>query len=144
VDWIGVRPARREPLIALQRVYVRRTGLEGDHREKAGKRTVTLIQGEHLPAIAALSGIEAPSIAPGRLRRNLVVSGVSLLGLRNQTFKIGSVVLRGSGLCAPCSRMEEELGFGGYNAMRGHGGICAEVLEEGEIALGDPVIARTS
>jgi len=111
VDWIGVRPARREPLIALQRVYVHHTGLEGDHREKAGKRTVTLIQAEHLPAIAALSGIEAPSIAPGRLRRNLVVSGVSLLGLRNQTFKIGDVTLRGTGLCAPCSRMEEELGF---------------------------------
>jgi MOSC domain-containing protein YiiM len=57
--------------------------------------------------------------------------------LRNGTFRIGSAVLRGTGLCAPCSRMEQILGPGGYNAMRGHGGITAEVVEPGIVALAD-------
>lgn len=139
VEWIGCRPARKEPLISVDMVEILKTGLVGDHRSKPGKRTVTLIQAEHLPVIASLSKEAGKTVAPERLRRNIVVSGISLLGLRNQTFKIGSVTLRGSGLCAPCSRMETELGFGGYNAMRGHGGICAEVLQEGIVKIGDLV-----
>lgn len=139
IEWIGVRPARHEPLIALDEVLIRQTGLAGDHRAKAGKRTVTLIQAEHLPVIAALCGESAAILAPTRLRRNIVVSGISLLALRNADFRIGDALLRGSGLCAPCSRMEAELGHGGYNAMRGHGGICAEVIREGVVRLGDSV-----
>lgn len=139
VTWIGVRPARKQPLVSLDEIFVHFTGLEGDHRKAPSKRTVTLIQAEHLPAIAALCRDQNPTIAPERLRRNIVAAGISLLGLRNQTFKIGNATLRGTGLCAPCSRMEQELGFGGYNAMRGHGGICAEVLEEGLIKVGDAV-----
>ena len=143
ITWIGVRPARKEPLISSDKVSVQLTGLEGDHRSKPGKRTVTLIQAEHLPVIASLCKGQPTTVAPERLRRNLVVSGISLLGLRNQIFKIGNVTLRGTGLCAPCSRMETELGYGGYNAMRGHGGICAEVLQAGMITLGDKVIAAS-
>lgn len=137
IEWIGVRPSRYMPLIPLDEVHIRRTGLVGDHRSKAGKRTVTLIQAEHLPVIAALCLDGATTVAPGRLRRNIVVSGISLLALRNAEFHLGGALLRGSGLCAPCSRMEAELGHGGYNAMRGHGGICAEVLEEGTARIGD-------
>lgn len=141
VEWIGVRPARKEPLVSLPRTKINLDGIEGDHRNKPGKRTVTLIQAEHLSVIASLCANENSPIDPARLRRNIVVSGISLMGLRNREFKIGNVLLRGTGLCAPCSRMETELGHGGYNAMRGHGGICAEVLEEGEIELHQPVSA---
>ena len=39
----------------------------------------------------------------------------------------------------PCSLMEENLGPGGYNTMRGHGGITAAVVQEGEVKFGDSV-----
>jgi MOSC domain-containing protein YiiM len=52
---------------------------------------------------------------------------------------VGGAVLRITGICAPCSRMEEVLGFGGYTAVRGHGGRCAEVVTPGRVAIGDAV-----
>jgi MOSC domain-containing protein YiiM len=103
-------------------------------------RAVTLIQHEHLAAIAGLAGL--PSVDPALLRRNLVISGINLLALKGRRFRIGKAVLKGTDICAPCSRMEAALGAGGYNAMRGHGGLCAAVVEEGDIAIGASVAAE--
>lgn len=137
IMWIGVRPERRAPVLPLSTVLVAETGIEGDHRVKAGKRAVSLIQWEHLSVIAALANKEA--VAPEDLRRNFVVSGINLLGLRNRTFRIGEAVLKGTGICAPCSRMEENLGTGGYAAVRGHGGITADIISPGTVSLQDCV-----
>lgn len=115
-------------------------GLAGDrYAGGSGKRGITLIQAEHLAAIAALSG--HAEVAPATLRRNLVVSGIPLAALRDRRFRIGGVLLEGTGPCDPCSRMEAALGPGGYNAMRGHGGICARIVAGGELRLGDAVVA---
>ena len=141
IEWIGIRPARREPLVAVDSVAVTDAGLDGDHRARPGKRAVTLVQAEHLPAIAAMAGLE--DLDPALLRRNIAISGINLLALRNRRIRCGGAILQGTGLCAPCSRMEEALGPGGYNAMRGHGGITAEMVEPGQIALGDPVAAAS-
>ncbi len=138
--WIGVRPGRRAPLQALEEVEARAgSGLAGDHYSGGaeGKRHVTLLQGEHLDAVAAILG--QPPIDPARTRRNLVVRGINLLALHDRRFRIGPVLLEGTGYCHPCSRMEENLGPGGYNAMRGHGGITARILEGGLLRLGDAV-----
>jgi MOSC domain-containing protein YiiM len=117
-------------------------GLEGDRRlarpgGAGGKRQVTLIQHEHLFAVAGLLGVGEAD--PALLRRNVVVSGVNVLALKDCDFRIGEAVLRCTGPCHPCSRMEEVLGPGGYNAMRGHGGITAAVIESGWFAVGDAV-----
>jgi MOSC domain-containing protein YiiM len=141
LDWIGVRPARREPLQTVAYVEaVAGYGLQGDHRMQkrpGGKRQVTLIQSEHMPVINSLC--QSDSVMPEILRRNLMVSGINLLALKDRCFAIGEVVLEFSGLCHPCSRMEEYLGPGGYNAMRGHGGINARIIRGGVIRVGDIV-----
>ncbi|MFY2764424.1 MOSC domain-containing protein [Arenimonas sp. MALMAid1274] len=140
VRWIGLRPARDVPMLAVDRAEAHAgKGLVGDrYASGSGKRGLTLIQAEHLPVIAALSGHAA--VSPDLLRRNLVVSGLPLVALKGRRFRIGSVLLEGTGDCDPCSRMEAALGPGGYNAMRGHGGLCARVLESGVIAVGDAVV----
>lgn len=137
VEWIGLRPRRREPVTSVEAVYVFEGGLEGDHRNKPGPRAVTLIQHEHLAAIASLCAAKA--LDPALLRRNIAVSGINLLALRGHRFRIGEAVLEATDICAPCSRMEEVLGKGGYNAMRGHGGITAAVITPGTVKLRDRV-----
>lgn len=140
LEWIGLRSVRRAPLQSFNHVEVLVDhGLVGDHKAQraGGKRQVTLIQREHLDAVAKLVGRDA--VDPALLRRNLVVSGINLLALRDAQFEIGGVVFEGTGLCEPCSRMEEVLGTGGYNAMRGHGGIIARVLSGGVIRVGEAV-----
>ncbi len=138
LEWLGLRPARDVAMRAVDTVEaVTARGLVGDRYAGSGKRQVTLIQAEHLPVIAAILGVDA--VAAATLRRNLVVSGVSVLALKNRRFRIGEVVLEGAGPCEPCSRMERALGTGGYNAMRGHGGICARVIAGGQLRLGDAV-----
>jgi MOSC domain-containing protein YiiM len=140
VSWIGVRPDRKLPVEAVSQSVINFSGLSLDRHGSPGKRSVTLIQSEHLPVIANLVGLE--EIDPAILRRNIAVSGINLLALRKESFGIGSAVLRGTGLCAPCSRMEEALGPGGFNALRGHGGITAQVLVPGQITIGDAAIAK--
>jgi len=140
VAWIGLRPGPREAIrVVDSALLIADTGIEGDHRaaRRGGKRQVTLIQQEHLGAIAALAGLAA--VDPALLRRNLVVSGISLAALKDRCFRIGEAVLEGTGDCQPCSRMEDNLGPGGYNAMRGHGGITARVLQGGLVRIGDTV-----
>jgi MOSC domain-containing protein YiiM len=136
--WIGIRPGRREPMIELQSAAISFIGLEGDRVSRASDRSVTIIQEEHVAVIASL--IHARNVGPLLLRRNLVIGGINLAALKDRRFLVGGVILEGSGVCAPCSRMEQALGPGGYNAMRGHGGITARVIQPGTIHVGDDVV----
>lgn len=139
IEWIGIRPARRAAVQSVVAVRAKaRRGLEGDHYQGAsGSRAVTLIQFEHLAALASLRGVSA--VAPALLRRNLMVSGLNLMALKGRCIQVGEAVLESTGPCHPCSRMEESLGPGGLNAMRGHGGITARVLSGGLLRVGDVV-----
>ncbi|EYB68955.1 MOSC domain-containing protein [Deinococcus phoenicis] len=166
LEWIGLREARRAPVRSVPEAELHPlVGVIGDHGKVApprlraltgepgevpvpgaatpipggpGRRQVTLLQAEHLPVIAALAGLE--EITPELLRRNLLIGGLPLLALKDARFRVGEVVLEGTGECHPCSRMEETLGEGGYNAVRGHGGLTARVISGGVIRVGDPVV----
>ena len=133
IDGIYLRPERRAAVVTPGSVDVFADGLDGDHAS-AGKRAVTLFQAEHLPVISDLLGIDL--IDPAKLRRNLLVSGINLLALRKTKIEIGDSILFIHGPCPPCSRMEEILGTGGYSAVRGHGGVYAEVIKTGTISRG--------
>ena len=83
VEWIGVRPAKKEELSAIESIEVKMvTGLEGDHfrGNYSGKRQITLIQQEHLRVVSNIMGKKR--IDPKLTRRNIVVSGINLLSLK--------------------------------------------------------------
>lgn len=152
IEAILLRGQRGAPVRSVFAAHaIAHRGLDGDRsaaREPSlpgsSKRQVTLLQAEHLPVVAALTGRD--SVEAALLRRNLVVRGINLLAARSLfrdmplVLRIGSeVVLEISGPCEPCSRMEAALGPGGYNAMRGHGGLTARVLAGGALRIGDTV-----
>lgn len=141
VRWLGVRPERKAEMImpnAIELCTV--TGILGDrYAGRSGNRHVTLIQHEHLACMASYLGI--PSLKPEMLRRNISVSGINLLALKGKQFQVGDAVLAFTGLCHPCSAMQEAFGEGGYNAVRGHGGITARVIRGGVVRIGGAVSA---
>ena len=145
LDAILLRTARRGAVTSVDHVRaLPGQGLAGDRRaerapDPTAKRQVTLVQAEHIEVVARLLGRD--ELDPALLRRNLVVSGLNLVAVKDVRFRVGDVELEGTGPCHPCSRMEEVLGEGGYNAVRGHGGITARILSGGELRVGDPVRA---
>jgi len=148
LEQILLRPARDQPVSSVDEVQaLAGRGLDGDRSADRppgnSKRQVTLIQQEHLAVVATLLGREA--VDPRLLRRNLVVSGLNLLAARS-LFKdqplllcIGGALIEVTGPCDPCSKMEQILGAGAYNALRGHGGVTGRVLRDAVLRVGDAV-----
>jgi len=152
VEAICLRPARNVRAVTVGSVMaLADQGLEGDRSAdrvatapNRHKRQVTLLQWEHLPLVASWIGLER--IDPVVLRRNLVIAGFNLVASRPLfadtpiRLAVGAeVVLVVTGPCEPCSKMEETLGRGAYNALRGHGGLTARIEVGGRIAVGDVV-----
>lgn len=151
LEAIFLRPARGEPVSRpVECRAIEGFGLEGDRTASGrggGMRQVTLLQAEHLAVVAAL--LRRAAIDPADLRRNLLVSGLNLLAGKSLfpdqpvCLLFGEeVVLEVTGPCQPCSKMQDKLGLGAYNVLRGHGGVTARVVRGGSIAIGHSVLCR--
>lgn len=146
VEAIYLAPAAKaEPAAVHQVAAVAGRGLAGDRyylgvgafsRWPGEGRQVTLIEAEAVAAILAGTGID---LSGGRHRRNVVTRGVRLSDLLGLRFQIGDASFRGSRLCAPCRYLERLVAPGLYEAMRGRGGLRAEITSHGRIAVGDSI-----
>jgi len=141
LEWIGLRSERRGEINVVEHAEALvELGLQGDHRclkTPGSARQVTIISREYIHQIAQQLGMDF--IDPVLLRRNLVISGMNMNLLRFQRLQIGDVILDTSALCDPCSRMDENLGKGAASAMFGYGGLCAKIIQGGNITVGDVV-----
>jgi MOSC domain-containing protein YiiM len=146
VHSIFITGAAKAALYAVPEVRVLAGGgLEGDRyalgtgafsRWPGSGRAVTLIEREAIDAILRETGID---LANGQSRRNVVTEGVELASLNGRAFRIGTAVLRGARLCAPCAYLERLAGPGVFDAMKGRGGLRADVVEPGVVRVGDSV-----
>ena len=120
-------------------------GLEGDRyfhgrgsfsRWPGEGRDVTLIEREAVDFLLREHGID---LRDGRSRRNITTAGGSLAELNGRKFRIGGAVLRGARECAPCRHLERLIVAGLFDAMKGRGGLRANILEGGTIRVGDVI-----
>jgi MOSC domain-containing protein YiiM len=144
VEGIHIAERRAAPVEAVERVNViAGRGVEGDRKfgehEPGSGHDLTLIPAEALEALAEETGIR---LAPGESRRQVTTRGVDVNALVGRRFTVGSVEAVGIELCEPCNHLE---GLTQPGVMRGlvhRAGINADVVKDGEIAVGDPVVDR--
>ncbi|WP_135853477.1 MOSC domain-containing protein [Halorussus salinus] len=110
-------------------------GVRGDRHFGKDKADITLIEREALAA-AAEEGID---LDDGEHRRNVTTSDAALNHLVGERFRVGEVVCEGTDLCEPCGHLESLTEEGAVSALLHRGGLEADVIESGEISVGDEV-----
>jgi MOSC domain-containing protein YiiM len=110
-------------------------GLEGDYHGD-----LTLIAAEALEGLREDTGIE---LAGHVTRRNVLTRGIDLNALVGKRFSVGSVEAVGVELAEPCTKLRRLSGEPGV--LRGlvhRGGLRADVVTGGKIAIGDAISGR--
>ena len=140
---IFISPAAGEPMRQVEEVEaIAEAGIKGDrystgegsfNKGRPGKRQVTLINEIFFPG----SGFEY-----AESRRNIITAGVELMWLIGREFQIGTARMRGLKYCDPCFRPSHLSGKkeNFKDAFFDRGGLVAEILENGIIKTGDPII----
>jgi MOSC domain-containing protein YiiM len=137
VEQIFVKRMKRGPMDGVERAtLVAGRGIAGNANQ-GGMRQVTLLSREKWAELMTQLGA---GLEPRARRANLVLSGVDLENTRDRILRVGTCRLRIRGETRPCEQMEDALS-GLQAAMRPHwgGGAFAEVVDGGDIAVGDDV-----
>ena len=148
VETIFTTPEGSAPMEEVERIEaVARQGLRGDRYMKGtgyysgmDECEVTFIESEAIEEINEEFDID---LSDGRHRRNVVTRGVSVHDLLNEQFSVGDVTFEGTRPRPPCVHVEQVAGENGVSrALKNkRGGICASVVEDGEIHVGDAIEA---
>lgn len=154
IEEIWVAPDKGVPMQSVDKIEaIAGVGLIGDRyalgkgawsREKRNVvRHVSLIELETIEAVRS----DGLPVTAGLARRNLVTSGIGLNGFVGRRLQVGEggPILRGVELCDPCERPgnlshDPALKQGLEQALRGRGGLRAEVLESGLITIDATII----
>jgi MOSC domain-containing protein YiiM len=149
VEKIYITPVAGDPPQPVARVRaLAGRGLEGDRyaagagtwsTRPGGGRHLTLIAQEDLDAVAQRSGIR---LDPAASRRNVLTSGIDLAALIGVQFYVGSALCVGVRLCEPCAYLEVKTQPGVLEAFVHRAGLRVDILETGEVAVGDRITAR--
>jgi MOSC domain-containing protein YiiM len=134
VEAIHVAEKSGELPHALNAVEVTSEGVRGDR--KLGRGDLTLIEAEALAGLRADTGIE---LSAAESRRQVLTRGIGLNDLVGRRFKVGEVECLGQELCEPCTHLQGLTKPGVLRGLVHRGGLRADVVRGGRIAVGDPV-----
>ncbi len=137
LEQIWLKRFHRGPMDPTGAADVRRgAGLVGN-ADQGGWRQITIIAVADWDRIVEALGA---AVDPGIRRANLLVSGIALAHTRDRVLQVGDCRLRVRGETRPCDRMDAaEPGLRAALDAEWRGGVFAEVLDDGRIAVGDPV-----
>ena len=139
--FVASEPGELPAPVERVRAYAGR-GLEGNRYywedgDAPPGRGITLIAAEAVAAVALQGDV---SIEPAATRRNVLTRGIDVNNLVGKRFRIGDVECEGVELCEPCGHLESMTQPGVIKALVHRGGLNADILSDGEINLGDPVV----
>jgi MOSC domain-containing protein YiiM len=141
VEQIWLKRAKRGPMDPVAAAHARaQRGLVGNANQR-GRRQITLLEAERWAEhLAAIGRDDDPAIGPIRRRANVLVRGIPLVNSRGRVLRIGTVRVQIAGETKPCHQMDEV--YPGLQAVMRPawgGGAFAIILDDGDIAVGDPI-----
>lgn len=130
----GVMDARHEA------VFVAGTGIEGNTCRSSTRQVTIIAQEDWAAMMRELATVPGAPVDPSARRANIMVSGIVLADSRGKVLRLGGVRVRIRGETRPCERMDAALpGLRAAMDPGWRGGAFGEVLDDGVVAVGDPV-----
>ena len=108
-----------------------------ENNNQGGERQVIIMDTQRWAGLEQQMGVV---LDPSVRRGNLLVSGVKLSGSKGRVLLVGECRIRILGAARPCERMDQAFpGLRSAMEIDWGGGALGEVLDDGEIVVGQPV-----